>query len=242
MRSINKVDVKEHYTNYEQWKNWDKFVFGQTSRKEAHYFRKILARELSGNSRKEISILELGFGNGSLAGWLKTRYPEVTWVGVETQKRLVEKATQAGFKADSSLPDPVEKFDLVVAIDVLEHLTDTEIRGLFDQIKRLLKPNGRVIARSPNASGPFGLPNQTGDPTHITPISANRLSAYLTDWIIEEKGDLKPLWEGRIFSFAKNVIRATVRFIIQIILRFAFAPQPKTLFASNIHLFIFLRE
>ena len=239
---MNKYSHDTSYKTYEKWKTWDQSEFGQFNRKEYYYFKKILSDDLTLAKKGNLSILEIGFGNGSLAGWLRNSFPGVQWTGVEIQESLINKARKANFQAVSAIPDKNRKFDLVIAIDVLEHLTDQEISNLFDQIKLILNPNGKVIARTPNAAGPFGLPNQTGDPTHTTPISASRLNAYLNDWTIQEKGDCRPLWEGKFFSYLKNSLRAAIRLVIDLILRFAFAPQPKTFCASNIHLFFLLRK
>jgi SAM-dependent methyltransferase len=162
---------------------------------------------------------------------------------VEIQEPLVSKANASGYESFLNLPTPGANFsfDAIVAFDVLEHLNDSEIRDLFADILPLLKENGVVIARVPNGEGPMGLPNQNGDPTHVTNISLSRLSAYLTEWRIECQGDLRPLWEGKILSCIRNVIRTCVREILGSLIRFAFAPQPRTLLASNIHL-IFRRK
>ncbi len=232
---MNAQETKKIYSSYESWKQWDQIPFGTYSKKQHHYFKKLFSNKLTTGS--EI-ILEIGFGNGPLAGWLRDKYPDVRWVGVEIQEPLVSKASASGYESLTKLPRPSlnHSFDAVVAFDVLEHLNDIEIRNLFTDILPSLKENGVVIARVPNGEGPLGLPNQNGDPTHVTNVSLSRLSAYLTEWKIECKGDLRPLWEGKFLSFMRNIIRLIVREILTLLIRFAFAPQPRTLLASNIHL------
>ena len=230
-------ETKNIYASYESWKQWDQIVFGSYTNKQHFYFKKLLSDRLKTG---EETILEIGFGNGSLAGWLRDTYPSAKWIGVEIQEPLVTKANASGYESHTNLPKPNlnHSFDAVVAFDVLEHLNDSEIRDLFSDIQPLLKENGFVIARVPNGEGPMGLPNQNGDPTHVTNISLSRLSAYLTEWRIECQGDLRPLWEGKLLSCTRNVIRACVRGILSLLIRFAFAPQPRTLLASNIHLIL----
>lgn len=237
---MNTREIKSIYTSYESWKQWDQVPFGTYSQKQHHYFKKLLSSRLKTGSE---TILEIGFGNGSLAGWFSDNYPKVRWIGVEIQEPLVGKATSSGYESLTKLPKAGSNcsFDLAVAFDVLEHLNDSEIRDLFTDILPVLKKNGVVIARVPNGEGPLGLPNQNGDPTHVTNISLSRLSAYLTEWKIECQGDLRPLWEGRFLSFIRNIIRSSVRESLSLLIRFAFAPQPRTLLDSNIHL-IFRRK
>ena len=183
-------------------------------------------------------MLEIGFGNGAFAAWLKSNHPAASWTGIEIQDELIDKARAAGFNAFKDLNYQIEKesVDVIVAFDVLEHLSDRDIKDLFDRLRFILSPKGIILARTPNGAGPFGLPNQTGDPTHMTPINANRLSSYLPFWTISEYGDMKPLWEGRPLSFVRNFIRSFVRWLIKSVIRFAFAPQPKSILSANLHL------
>jgi UDP-N-acetyl-D-mannosaminuronate dehydrogenase len=51
-----------------------------------------------------------------------------------------------------------------------------------------------------------------------------------------KKGDIKPLWEGKILSALRNCLQLVLKVFFSGIIRFAFAPQPKTLLASNLHL------
>lgn len=228
------------YQNYGQWKLWDPEKFGCFNRKEHYYFRKLVTQYINRDSPQ---ILEIGFGNGAFAGWLRENKSDASWSGVEIQSELVRRAKKLNFNATSALPTPHgnRKFDLIVAFDVIEHLPDHEIQQLFNHAKHLLNPNGAMITRTPNAGGPMGLPNQTGDPTHVTPISRSRLAAYLGDWEIAERGDIQPIWEGKLFSAARNALRLMARHIIVAVIRFAFSPQPKTFLSSNLHLFFTLR-
>lgn len=223
------------YAGYETWKQWDQKGFGAYSRKEHHYFSQIFKRFVPNKCK---DILEIGFGNGAFAGWLKATHPNISWSGIEKQEVLISKAKRAGFEAQMALPDSTLKgrHDLIIALDVVEHLTDIEVKHLFTQAEAILKPNGLILIRTPNGAGPFGLPNQTGDATHITPICLSRLSGYLPDWDIEETGDVQPIWTGNLLSATRNTLRFALRITITGLIRFAFAPQPTTLLASNLHL------
>jgi len=225
------------YENYGSWKKWDLTPFGTVKVKQHFYFTKLLAPYLLGRDDGH-SVLEIGFGNGELAGWLNAHHSHVSWTGIEIQESLVSKARAAGFQAEADISklDLQTSYDLIIAIDVIEHLTDIEIQDLFSKFNLLLKDDGTVITRTPNAGGPLGLPNQTGDATHITPISLSRLGGYLSDWDITEQGDIQPVWEGKILSAIRNFCRLTLRAIISGSIRFIFSPQPKTLLASNLHL------
>ncbi len=46
---------------------------------------------------------------------------------------------------------PAKFFDVVFMIDVVEHLYPKELRQVFLEVKRVLKPGGKVIIHTPNA-------------------------------------------------------------------------------------------
>jgi len=243
---MNEADqAVDPYAAYENWKKWNEEPFGSFTRKQHYYFKKLMTHQFGSSlSSKRLAVLEIGFGNGAFAGWLKATYPQISWTGVEIQDALVTKAQHAGFHVMSTNREttPSEQYDLIAAFDVIEHLSDQEIKSVFAKATVILKPQGVVLTRTPNAGGPLGLPNQTGDPTHITPISLSRLGSYLNDWQIEERGDLQPVWEGKFFSAIRSCIRLLLRAFISALIRFAFAPQPRTLLASNLHLIFKLRK
>lgn len=235
MRDPNK---STYYLTYSEWKRWDMNVFGQYSKKEDYYYRGLFRKYLQ---KHDTHILEIGYGNGGLAGWLAKYYPSTKWSGVEIQPQLVKKASDAGFNAYSELEQITNTCHLVIMLDVLEHLTDYEIKVLFTKLENIIEPNGKVIARTPNGAGPMGLPNQTGDPTHITSVSVNRLSFYLDRWEITERGDLDPLWEGRVVKWFRNIIKSFFRNLFTLVLRLIFSPLPKTFMERNLH-FILVKK
>jgi SAM-dependent methyltransferase len=96
-------------------------------------------------------VLDLGCGDGYLAAMLAARGYEVT--GIERaggytldfprRVHLVEA------DLDSGLPDLPATFDHAICADVLEHLRYPEL--ILQQIGRVLKPGGRLIASLPNS-------------------------------------------------------------------------------------------
>lgn len=227
---------KISYINYSTWKEWDTKEFGEYSRKEHFYFKKILKKFASSIDLNQANVLEIGFGNGAIAGWLRANHPDATWTGTELLAEQVKKARDAGYDAHLRIPQSNVRFNIVVIFDVLEHLTDSEISEIFSEIEALLPPDAIIITRTPNGAGPFGLPNQIGDKTHITPISLSRLSSYLMSWRISEYGDMRPIWEGRPFSAIRNLIQYLMKSVLAALSRFIFAPLPRTYLASNLHL------
>jgi 2-polyprenyl-3-methyl-5-hydroxy-6-metoxy-1,4-benzoquinol methylase len=185
--------MQDHQTNYVGWKHWEAQQFGQFSTSEATYFAWHLARALPA-ATPPLNVLELGFGNGNFLGWACAQGHRVQ--GIEALPELVARAQAHGFAAAKCLQDlpSSERFDLVVAFDVVEHIPLAETPGLLNDLRARLRPEGRLVLRFPNAESPFGQFNQLGDLTHVTALGVSRmrqlaLQCHLT---LEHAGDTLP--------------------------------------------------
>lgn len=115
------------------------------------------------NARREIvpwlpkrctTVLELGCGNGATLKWLKAGGHCQTTCGIEL---FAEAAQQAAQGVDQVLQGNIETmepvwpeghFDLILCLDVLEHLVDPW--RVLARLQPLLRPGGRLIASIPN--------------------------------------------------------------------------------------------
>jgi ubiquinone/menaquinone biosynthesis C-methylase UbiE len=103
------------------------------------------------------SVLDVGCGTGSLAIAAKSQVgPTGTVFGLDASPEMIARAemkarkarVDVGFKNAfaQSLPFPDSKFDVVLTTIMLHHLPK-EARGqLAGEIRRVLKPGGRVLA------------------------------------------------------------------------------------------------
>jgi SAM-dependent methyltransferase len=97
--------------------------------------------------------LDVGCGNGRAAGaWLKPRV--ASYIGVDVSSVAVEEARSLGLDARviedaTKLPFDDESFDLVVCVEVLEHLLRPDHAAT--EMLRVLKPGGVLVATVPNA-------------------------------------------------------------------------------------------
>ena len=171
------MNSKNSEPNYVEWKDWKSSDFGKYSKEESLLFSSEIERAgiiLNSNTR----ILELGFGNGSFAGW--TRNFTQFYVGIEANHVLVDRAKNAGFNA--FLPD-IEKnkihddrfFDLIIALDVIEHMNLDDILSTFQAWVECLSENGRIIIRIPSGDSPFSGRLMYGDITHKTLLGTSAL-------------------------------------------------------------------
>ncbi len=110
----------------------------------------IIRRMMS--ARAGESILEVGCGGGHVL----SQFREARLTGVDVSGEMLAKARQnlagldfelhKGDVAEVGLPD--HSFDGIVCTEVLEHVVDPE--HVLTQIKRLVKPTGRVVITFPN--------------------------------------------------------------------------------------------
>lgn len=103
-------------------------------------------------SASRLKIFDLGCGDGRLSSELVKLGHEV-W-GLDSNKDGLNQAERAGIKiieADLEselLPVEENNFDLVLLLDVLEHLYDQE--KVLTNIYQVLKPDGKLIISYPN--------------------------------------------------------------------------------------------
>jgi 2-polyprenyl-3-methyl-5-hydroxy-6-metoxy-1,4-benzoquinol methylase len=165
-------EAHRHYRGYEAWKGWTK-PFTYTD-EEAEYF----SGEMRGVTLAGKSLLEVGFGPGNFLAWARAAGANVA--GTEINPVMLETARQNKVEVvEGDLTTAAAKnsarFDVVVALDVFEHLTLDEIDAALYAIDAMLRPGGHLILRFPNGQSPFGLLPQNGDITHRTALSKDKI-------------------------------------------------------------------
>lgn len=139
-------------------------------RPRKHYINQVIAKYLPDN--KESNILDLGCGHGAFLYFLaQAGYRNA--IGIDTSSEQIDAARQQGihnvlhgdaFEYLCSLKS--ESVDIVMALDLLEHLDKQELLDFTDQIHRVLRTGGICLAHVPNAEGLQGLRIRFGDLTH----------------------------------------------------------------------------
>lgn len=127
-----------------------------------------------------IRIIDLGCGHGALLYCLRELgYTNIT--GIDTSPEQVELAHQLGVSEvwlediDSFLAAATGTYDIIFLIDVLEHLTRSELVRFLERIRDLLKDSGKLIVHVPNAEGLFGMRIRYGDITHELSFTPNSI-------------------------------------------------------------------
>jgi 2-polyprenyl-3-methyl-5-hydroxy-6-metoxy-1,4-benzoquinol methylase len=116
------------------------------------------------HARKEISpllplhcgrVLEVGCGSGSTLGWLRSENRTAYTVGVEISEAAAQVARSNADEvfcfdfesAESPLGD--QTFELILCLDVLEHMFDPW-RAIDRLVSKHLAPGGTLVASLPN--------------------------------------------------------------------------------------------
>ncbi len=119
-----------------------------------------------------LSIVDIGCGPGAFIYFLnRAGYKNV--VGIDGSAEQVAAAQQLGIDGvrHQHLDDYIAKADpcsadVLLIIDVLEHLTREELFSALDGLFRILRPGGTCIIHVPTAGGIFGMNVRYGDFTH----------------------------------------------------------------------------
>lgn len=166
------------YADYDGWKGWSFADFPRLTEHDRRYFR----GELGGIALAGAEVLEIGFGEGAFLAFAREAGARIA--GTELLAEAVAAARAAGVELldtdlARNLPAQAGRFDLIVAFDVIEHLTFEELDAALAAIAALLKPGGRFLARFPNGESPLGRVNQHGDISHRITLSRSALRQIL---------------------------------------------------------------
>jgi ubiquinone/menaquinone biosynthesis C-methylase UbiE len=120
---------------------------------EAHeHVRRALETRLHTAGTGEGRVLDLGCGDGLLAGGLAEMGAQVT--GVDPSHTAIERAREAHpelsfdlLAGDGRVPVPDASFDVVTCVHVLEHVADTQT--LMSEARRVLVSGGLLVATVP---------------------------------------------------------------------------------------------
>ena len=144
--------------------NYGQAEYQRAARAIAHRLREWLPVDPSS------CCLDVGCGGGQMLFALELLgFSDV--VGIDVSAEQVALARQVSdvvheVEATSFLRDNPERFDLITALDVVEHFRKDELFDLLDGLYSALKPGGRVILQTPNAESPWGLMHRYHDITH----------------------------------------------------------------------------
>lgn len=191
-------------------------------------------------SKNATDVVEVGCGQGELLGYLKKQLPHANYIGIDTNKAMIEGGLMQGIdgilddavSALSAIPD--DSIDTIYAMHMVEHLSVTYLRNMLEESFRSLKQDGRLIIETPNIQSLFVLSHYYyADHTHKMPRHPS-LYVYILETIgfrqvnldfvgeppselrLDESGsslagpDLEKI-NGMLFSAGNNVLLEAIK-------------------------------
>ena len=128
---------------------WQLRMFGKTLKKQQKL--RLLLDQAGGTAGLDCLLVTNGDNNGALNHHFRASGGRWTWVENEADHIAEMESLLADpvlLGEPSRIPVPDEGFDLVISIDVHEHLDDCT--GFNRELSRVLRPGGKVIVTTPN--------------------------------------------------------------------------------------------
>jgi SAM-dependent methyltransferase len=169
---------------FDPYRSYD-YTKGQASRDRAPallFARKFLVPALTGLSGRP--IVELGAGTGStLLALRHLGFDRVQGCDASPSQLALATAVGAGVELADGLAYlaslPRASLGAVVALDVLEHLEEEQLRDWLLMARSRLGPGSVMVARVPNGEGLFGGAIRYGDLTHRRAFTAASMRQVL---------------------------------------------------------------
>jgi len=121
----------------------------------AEDFIKVMLPHLK-NLSKDALVLDFGCGDGRYFPFFKKFFLEKNIYGVEVSSKRIENCKKIGWKKTflieekNKLPFANDFFDFINFDQVIEHILEENIDFYLDEICRVLKPSGMLVAVTPN--------------------------------------------------------------------------------------------
>lgn len=154
--------------------------------------------------RSGLQVLDAGCGSGALLPWLTRLAAPGRAHAVDVAPVAVTSCAGLGLSVDlvrasvAELPFGGSRFDLVVSMDVLQHLTNGQAAQAVAEMTRVLRPDGRLLVRTNAAFGRGGV-SERDDWRLYRPDSLRQVlvSAGLTVDALTPVNFLQGLWASR---------------------------------------------
>lgn len=179
--------MSELYRLYATVTNATSLAHAQEVERTAAQFARVLLPTLrqGGLGLERARVLEFGAGWGRNLLALRS-LGATALLGVDASEEQVALGRRLGVEglelvsANESLPEKVgsEAFDVVLAIDVLEHLPLPELERMARELPRLLRPGGFLVVQVPNDLAPLS-PIRAGDLTHLRAFTGESVVQFL---------------------------------------------------------------
>lgn len=162
---------------------------------------------------KQSAIADLACGPGNLLFFFQEMgYTQLSGVDISPEQVVIARNVAPDVEEGDLLAflrRHPNSFDLLTGLDIIEHFTKDEGITFLDECYKALKPGGRLILQTPNASSPLNGIVRYGDFTHEVCFQEDVLGRLLTlsGFRNPESREMGPVWGG--YS-----LKSSVRFVL----------------------------
>jgi len=143
--------------------------------------------------------------------------------GIDISQEQVDLATSRGVSARvadvfRTLEESPNAYDLVIAIDFVEHFSKDELNRLVPLVRSALRPGGAFVVQTPNGEGLFPRQIIYGDFTHLTILTPNSLEQLFRihgfdRFEFRESGPVPKNLKGIVRAALWSVFRQVANFV-----------------------------
>ena len=157
---------------------------------------------------KGAAILDVACGGGRLLYLLKTLgYRQLDGVDISPEQVTLAKQVARNVtlgEGGEFLQRNQGTFDVVFAIDIIEHLEKDEVLAFLDGCRDALRKDGRIVLQTPNADSPFFGSMRYADFTHETCFTEQALRTLLemAGFVEIEARECAPVSHGVVARYA----------------------------------------
>ncbi len=191
------LQTRSHVIHWAFW--YDLMIKARSFGRERRFRERFL--DIAGIAPGE-TVLDAGCGTGTMAIAARKRVGDGGAVyGVDAAPEMIARAEQKAARAGAavtfqaalleSLPLPDAKFDVVITSFVLHHFPDDLLKRCLAEIRRVLKPGGRLVAFDFAAGhGPHrGLFRRHAHPHAAFDLNAITPMLNAAGLVVRERGD-----------------------------------------------------
>lgn len=199
----------------------------ETYRRKKEYIRYNLKEFLPNKPNSRTSVLEVGPGLGELVSFLNDQ--GITNIDLIDNDRNILRYISLKYKVKGikyikdfrKIEKKIDNYDLIILIQVLEHLPINILKQTLKVLFAHLKKNGYLIIVVPNANNPLGLTERYADLQHTISFTEQSLLdlvniSNIKNYVISIRGyDIPP--EG-IINFTRMILQKILHKIMLVVM------------------------